>query len=93
MRSNDYLFRGVDSFSVQQQQTERMKSEIAGIDANRLLNTNVDDLIGYFAEKYGIEVPELIEGEMVVDQREAQRDVSGDLQESRAYRDASSRRC
>jgi hypothetical protein len=78
VRSNDYLFRGVDSFSVQQQQTERMKSEIAGIDANRLLNTNVDDLIGYFAEKYGIEVPELIEGEMVVDQREAQRDVSGD---------------
>ena len=78
MRGNDYLFRGVDSFSVQRQQTERMQSEVAGMDANRLLNTNVDDLIGYFAEKYGIEVPELIEGEMVVDQREAQRDVSGD---------------
>jgi hypothetical protein len=78
MRSNDYLFRGVDSFSMQRQQTESMKSEIAGMDANRLLNTNVDDLVGYLAEKYGIEVPELIEGEMVVDQREAQRDVSGD---------------
>ena len=78
MRSNDYLFRGVDSFSIQRQQTERMQSEIAGIDANRLLNTNADDLVGYFAKKYGIEVPELIEGEMVVDQREAQRDVSGD---------------
>ena len=78
MRSNDYLFRGVDSFSVQRQQTESMKSEIAGMDANRLLNTNVDDLVGYLAEKYEIEVPELIEGEMVVDQREAQRDVSGD---------------
>lgn len=78
MRSNDYLFRRVDSFSVQRQQTERMQGEIAGMDANRLLNTNVDDLVGYFAEKYGIEVPELVEGEMVVDQREAQRDISCD---------------
>jgi hypothetical protein len=78
MRGNDYLFRGVDSFSVQRQQTERMQSEVAGMDANRLLNTNVDDLVGYFAERHGIEVPALIEGEMVVDQREAQRDVSGD---------------
>jgi hypothetical protein len=78
MRSNDYLFWGVDSFSLQRQQTERIKSEVAGMDANRLLNTNVDDLVGYLAEKYGIEVPELIEAEMVVDQREAQRDVSGD---------------
>jgi hypothetical protein len=78
MRSNDYLFRGVDSFSVQRQQTESMKSEIARMDANRLLNTNVDDLVGYLAEKYGIEVPELIEGEMVVDQCAAQRDMSGD---------------
>jgi hypothetical protein len=72
MRSNDYLFRGVDSFAVQRQQAERMQSEIAGMDANRLLNTNADDLVGYFAKKYGIEVPELIEGEMVVDPREAQ---------------------
>jgi hypothetical protein len=78
MRSNDYLFRGVDAFSVQRQQTERMTSEIASMDANRLLNTNVDDFVGYLAEKYGIEVPELIEAEMVVDQSEAQRDVSGD---------------
>ena len=67
MRGNDYLFRGVDSFSVQRQQTERMQSEVAGMDANRLLNTNVDDLVGYFAERHGIEVPALIEGEMVVD--------------------------
>ncbi len=55
-----------------------MQSEIAGMDANRLLNTNADDLVSYFAKKYGIEMPELIDGEMVVDQREAQRDVSGD---------------
>src|SRR5690242_14948308 len=78
MRSNDYLFRDVDSFSVQRQQTESMRSEIAGIEPNRQLNTNIDDLVGYLAEKYGIEVPELIEGEMVIDQREAQQDVSGD---------------
>ena len=78
MRSNNYLFRGIDSFSVQQQQTESMRSEIASMDANRLLNTNVDDLVGYLSNKYGIEVPELLEDEMLVDQREAQRDVSGD---------------
>ena len=35
-------------------------------------------MVGYFAEKYGIEVPELVEGEMVVDPREAQRDISCD---------------
>lgn len=62
-----------------------MQSEIAGIDANRLLNTNVDELVGYLSEKYGIEVPELIEGEMVVDQREAQRDVSGDPMRRHSY--------
>jgi hypothetical protein len=78
MSSNDYLFRGIDSFSVQQQRTEKMQSEIAGMDANRLLNMNVDGLVGYLSEKYGIEVPELLEDEMVADQREAQRDVSGD---------------
>lgn len=78
MARGDYLFMQVDSFSVQEHRCLGMQSEVASMDGNRLLNTNVDDLVAYFAEKYGIEVPELLEDQMSADQREAQRDVSGD---------------
>jgi hypothetical protein len=78
MRRDDYLFRSLDAFSVQRNQQAQMQAEIAGMDGNRLLNTNVDDLVAYFAGKCGIEVPDLLEDQMVIDQREAQRDVSGD---------------
>jgi hypothetical protein len=64
--------------AIQEGQRREMHAEIASMDGNRLLNTNVDDLVSYFASKYSFEVPELLEDQMIVDQREAQRDVSGD---------------
>ena len=39
----------------------------------------------YFVERYLVEVPDLLEEEMVVDQREARRDVSGDPMRSFFY--------
>src|ERR1700756_2863442 len=78
MRSRNYLFNQIDAYSVQQNLRQQMQAEIANFESNRLLNSNVDDLVKYFSEKNKVLVPELLEEEMVIDQKEAQRDVSGD---------------
>ncbi len=78
MGRDDLLFFDEDSFAVQQHQRAAVDSEIAGMDGNRLLNTNVDDLVGYIVDKFRIDVPVLDEARMSVDQQEARRDVSGD---------------
>lgn len=75
---NDYLFNQADAFAVEQRQRAQMIAEIAAFDANRLFNTNVDDLVKYFEEKYRVDTPVLLEDQMAVDQKEARRDVSGD---------------
>ena len=41
MVHSDLLFSDEDSFAVQQHQKAAVEAEIAGIDGNRLLNTNV----------------------------------------------------
>jgi hypothetical protein len=78
MGPDDLLFFNADAFAVQEHRRKAVEAEIAGMDGNRLLNTNVDDLVAYIVEKYRIDVPELDEADMNVDQRELQRDVSGD---------------
>lgn len=78
MAREDYLFTGVDWFSVERNQNARMIEEIDGINADRLLNTSVDDLVQYFVEKFQIVVPRLDVDNLVVDQREKQIDVSRD---------------
>jgi hypothetical protein len=78
MARDDLLFCKMDSFTFQQHQLEQIKSEIASIDRDRLLNTNVDDLVSYIVDKFHIDIPELIESGMTVDEQEAQQDVSGD---------------
>jgi hypothetical protein len=75
---DDSLFRGDDAFSVQEYGRKAVEDEIAGIDGNRLLNTNVDDLVTYIVEKFRADVPVLDQANMSVDQHEAQRDVSDD---------------
>ena len=55
-----------------------MREEVDSIDPDRLLNTSVDDLVQYFAGKYGVDVPVLDVDNLVVDQREEQVDVSRD---------------
>jgi hypothetical protein len=78
MPYSDLFFSDEDSFAVQQHQRTAVESEIAGIDGNRLLNTNVEDLVSYIVDKYRIDVPVLDEANMTVDQQEARRDLSGD---------------
>lgn len=78
MAREDYLFTAIDSYSVDRSQRNQMASEIESVDADRLLNTPIEDLALYFAEKYQVEVPVLDVGNIVVDQYEKQIDVSGD---------------
>lgn len=78
MAREDYLFTGPDWHSVDRHQRQQMAAEIEGVDADRLLNTSVEDLAVYFAEKYKIDVPVLDVDNLVVDQREKQIDVSRD---------------
>jgi hypothetical protein len=76
-----------DGFAVQEYQRKRMAEEIASLDGNRLLNTNVEDLVQYIVDKYRIEVPVLDEANMTADQHEARRDVSGDPRRAASYFD------
>lgn len=76
MARDDPLFSQVDWFSVERHQKAKLQEEVVNYDDNRLLNTAVDDLIQYFAEKYRIDVPELHRDRIVADQHEAQVDVS-----------------
>ncbi len=78
MSREDYLFVKHDAYAVREHQLASAKAEIAAFDGNRLLNTNDEDLVAYFVEKYRIDVPVLDEANAVVDQKEASRDVSGD---------------
>jgi len=78
MPHSDLFFSDENSFAVQQHLKAAVESEIAGIDGNRLLNTNVEDLVTYIVDKYRLDIPVLDEANMSVDQQEAKRDVSGD---------------
>lgn len=78
MAIDDYLFTGPDWHAVDRHQCEQMRAEIERIDPDRLLNSSVDDLSQFFADKFKIDVPELDIDNIIVDQREKQIDVSHD---------------
>ena len=78
MPKSDYLFAEADWYSVEQHQKETMAKDIQEMDGNRLLNTAPEDLVRYFADKYRIDVPTLIDESISADQREVQIDVSRD---------------
>jgi hypothetical protein len=80
MPRDDYLFSRINWFSVEEHQMTQLKNEVANYDGNRLLNTAVDDLSRYFADKYRIDVPILQRNSIVAGQREAQVDVSDRLE-------------
>lgn len=75
---SDYLFMGADWHAVDRHQRAQMKAEIEQVDPDRLLNSSVDDLSQFFADKFKIEVPELDLDNIVVDERETKLDVSRD---------------
>jgi hypothetical protein len=87
MREPNYLFSKYDWFAVQDHQKKQLIDEVEKMDGNRLLNTSIDDLCDYFEEKYRVNVPSLVDTEIVADQKETQIDVSRDG--FRAIRDRS----
>jgi hypothetical protein len=78
MAREEYLFAGPDWHDVNRHQRQQMAREIESVDANRLLNSSVDDLARFFADMFQITVPELQADNLMVDEREKQIDVSRD---------------
>lgn len=76
MSEDRLLFGGVSAIQFHTQQATAMQDEIAGLDDDRLLNTNVDDLITYLVGKYSVDVPTLDVGGMEADPEEVQIDLS-----------------
>jgi hypothetical protein len=72
---DDLLFYSADLRAVLEGQARRMLDAIQQYDANRLLNTNSDDLVLYFVEFGVVEPIQLKEEEIAVDQRETKVDV------------------
>lgn len=79
MTRDNLLFAKYDWFSVEEHQKNQLKEEVNAYDGNRLLNTSVDDLSDYFADKYSIDVPVLQRDAIVADQRETKVDMSHDF--------------
>lgn len=78
MSKDDYLFIQYDLRRVIEVQEKAMNDEIDSIEGGRLLNTNVEELIAYFKEKYQLQAPKLLEDKISVDQNELKVDVSRD---------------
>ena len=67
---SEVLFFKADIHGIMEAQQRNMNAEIQGIDADRLLNTPVYDLVSYFAEKFRIEVPVLHRSQALLDEPE-----------------------
>lgn len=77
-RDSEILFNKVDWFSVERSQNEAMINEITSYNADKLLNTTNDALVGYFIQKYTMSVPILNRDAMIADQKEIDIDISQD---------------
>lgn len=79
MARDAYLFTGPSWSDVDRHQRDQMRKQIEAVDADRLLNTAVDDLATYFSQTFDVEVPTLLVDDRVVDQHEVKIDVSRDF--------------
>ena len=76
-RQDELLFYKADINAVIDAQHRNMGAEIQSLDPDRLLNTPVDDLVAYFAEKHRIEVPTLHRERALLDEpRETYQEVN-----------------
>lgn len=75
MSRGDMLFSQYDLSNILENRAAKMAKEIDNIDANRLLNTSVDDWCDYFESEYEIEVPQIKQDEINIDQNEANVDL------------------
>jgi len=76
MMRNTLLFAGKDARDALAEKIAAMKRAIERYDTNRLLNSNIDDLVTYFATIGEAEPIEIVEDQIAADQSEAQVDVS-----------------
>lgn len=58
-RERTYLFSAQDGSAVMRARISEAVAEVDGLPEQRLLNTDVDALVGYFLEKYSVAVPTL----------------------------------
>jgi hypothetical protein len=77
-KSKGYLFSTYDLGQSLRNTVEKMRQEIEGLDANRLLNTAPTDLAQHFAEKFRIEPIQLLRDDWHAEQHEVQVDVRHD---------------
>lgn len=73
------LFRDYDLREEMETRRQHIAREIAKLNANYILNANIDELCVYFESKYHYEVPVLNTDEITLDQREVDVDVSQDF--------------
>lgn len=78
MSQVESLFSRHDLHAVLENHEQKIIKAIEAFDANRLLNTSIDDLINYFNEEYRIEPVRLLTNQITADQAEAKIDVSRD---------------
>jgi hypothetical protein len=70
------LFNRSEIFPLKEDLKRQLTNEIDEIEADRLLNTPVDPLVEFFAEKYRIDVPVLLEDKIATDEHETKIDIS-----------------
>lgn len=75
-RIPDLLFSEYDLSSTIEAHGQKLIEEIDALEANRLLNTNPDELLAYFEEKYHINVPKLDEANIQTDHAVTKVDVT-----------------
>ena len=73
-RRLDVLFSNCELRAVIEGQGQKLVGEIDSMDANRVLNTNPDELAAYFEQKYIINVLKIDEQNIQIDQAVVQVD-------------------
>lgn len=78
-KDSGLLFSTYDLRSLIEQRCDSMRSEVEGLEPNRLLNTSPADLAAYLADKYRLDAPRLRpKDEWSADERETKIDVRHD---------------
>ncbi|MBB6489205.1 hypothetical protein [Rhizobium sp. BR 315] len=75
---NDYLFNKGDWFATQEAWRQKLIATVEAKNGDELLNTSTTDLARYLVSEFAFEVPTIYPDDLVVDQREAQIDISQD---------------
>ena len=76
MSRGNYLFSDGNWFQVEARQSDKLTEMVTKYNPERLLNTDVDNLVAYFVQNFHIDMPALQEDEISSGTGEAEIDVS-----------------